>query len=121
MPTKKIKNYNNPNFWGMIQNVLIASLNKGQFIIGIFGIIVIILVIKLPSSDTKDLLVNFLEILKDWKFLGWFTSIIFAFGWYTSNKRLRKIYSEEFNRIGQEKTDLQNRFGKNKLKTSKKI
>lgn len=121
MSTKRIKNYNNPNFWGMIQNVLIASLNKGQFIIGIVGIVLIILTIKLPSNDAKDLITQFIEVLKDWKFLGWFTSTLLSVGWFFSNKRLRRIYSEEFSRVGQEKTNLQNKFSKSKLKTSKNL
>lgn len=43
-------NYNNPNFWGMIQNVLIASLNKGQLITGFLGLCFLIMIQKTPKT-----------------------------------------------------------------------
>ena len=120
MPVKKgNKDYNRPNFWGMIQNVLIASLNKGQFLMGFLGLIMIILVLKLTPEDTKKLLSKLLEIFQDWHYLGWTLGVFSTVGWYYGTKRIRVINAREINRIADEKKQLQQKATNKKLRSSK--
>ena len=115
---KKINNYNRPNFWGMMQNVLIASLNKGQFLIGLIGFIFIIMVVKLTPEDTKLLLDSIIIKFGDFYYIGWILGIFSTFGWYFGTKRLRKIHHKEMKRVADEKKDLQQKTTKKKLRSS---
>ncbi|AUP79513.1 hypothetical protein [Flavivirga eckloniae] len=52
---KHKRGYNQPNFFGTVQNVFIASMKKGQFVIDIIGITLLTMVLKLSSTDTKEI------------------------------------------------------------------
>lgn len=116
---RKKREYNRPNFWGMIQNVLIASLNKGQLLGGVVGLCVIIMVIKLPSEDTKELILEFLAKFGDYHYIGWILGVFSTIGWYFGTKRTRRIHTEEIRRISEEKKQLQIQLTKKKLRSSK--
>lgn len=118
MATKKSNDYNRPNFWGMIQNILIASLNKGQFLIGFVGLIFLIMVLKLTQEDTKNLLDSIILTFKDWHYLGWIFGVFSTGGWYLGTKRLRHINAKEMNRISFEKKQLQQKVTNKKLRSS---
>lgn len=77
MSRQNKNNYSRPNIWGMIRDVMIASLNKGQFLLGIVGLIIIILVAKLPSKDVSTLFFGIIELFKSSHFLGWTLSCVF--------------------------------------------
>lgn len=113
------KGYNNPNFWGMMQNVLIASLNKGQFIIGLIGFIFLIMVLKLTPEDTKELLIKIINLFGDIYYVGWIIAIFSTFGWYFGTKRIRKIHASEMERVSNEKKQLQQKLTNKRLNTSK--
>ncbi|MEO8516556.1 MAG: hypothetical protein ABI426_07425 [Flavobacterium sp.] len=115
---KKVSDYNKPNFWGMIQNVLIAALNKGQFLLGFVGLILMIMVLKLTQEDTKSLLDDIIGMFKDWHYFGWALGIFSTSGWYLGTKRLRHINTKEINRISAEKKQLQLKATNKKLRSS---
>lgn len=116
---KPSDNYNKPNFWGMIQNVLIASLNKGQFLGAFVGLIFLIMIIKLTPEDTNKLLLEIFEMFGNKYYIGWALGAISSFGWYISTKRLRRIHQKEIDRISQEKKTLQEKVTDKKLTSSK--
>ena len=101
------RTFNRPNLWGMIQNVLIASLNKGQFLLGIIGLGFIIMIVKLSPADTKIFLDSLLEAAGSWKYAGWMLGIFSTAGWFFGTKRLRTLHTKEINRISEEKKNLQ--------------
>jgi hypothetical protein len=112
-------NHNNrPNAWGMIRDIFIASLNKGQFPIAVFGIVLIILVAKLPSSDASKLLFELVQLFKEMHLLGWLLSFVFLILWYLNARKLRKFHTFEITRISQEKKELQETLIGKKLQTS---
>jgi len=110
---------NRPNLWGMIQNISIASLNKGQFPIAMVTILLLILIIKLPPEDASKLLFDILELLKSMHILGWILSLISLVAWYLNTKHIRKIHVIEVNRIAEEKKELQQQLLGKKLSSSK--
>ena len=98
----KIKHYNSPNFWGMMQNVLITSISKGQFLMGIMGIIMLIIVLKLTPEDTKSLIDDYLKDNSNYKEIKKFSKIhldiINKFGRFPyRNKVLKRENSKEEN------------------------
>ena len=112
------RSYHRPNGWGMIQNVLIASLNKGQFIIGIIGMIFIILVLKLSSSDSKLFLDEVINKAHSWYYWGWILGLISTAGWFFSTKRLRSLHEKEMKRVSDEKSKLQQNHIPKKLSST---
>ena len=117
-PSKKKNDYNNPNFWGMIQNVLIASMNKGQFLLGVVGLAFLIMIIKLTPEDTKLLLDGVFNKLGNIYYIGWTLGVFSTFGWYLGTKRQRRIHSKEMRRISEEKKSLQQKITNKKLRSS---
>ena len=114
----KKRNYNQPNFWGMIQNVLIASLNKGQFLLGIIAIVVIILAIKVETKDVGTLLKLIVNKFDDLSFLGWVLGVFSTSGWFLNVTSLRRLHSIEMSRVSNEKRKLQENLMRKKLKSS---
>ncbi|MDV3756812.1 hypothetical protein CMU20_17520 [Elizabethkingia anophelis] len=114
------RNFNRPNLWGMIQNVLIASLNKGQFLIGIVGLCIIIMIIKLSPEDTKDFLDDLLVSAGDWKYMGWLLGVFSTAGWFFTSKRMRTLHTKEISRMSEEKKKLQQSKIPKKLGSSNK-
>jgi hypothetical protein len=118
---QKNKNTNNsyrPNFWGFMQNVLIAALNKGQ-LFGM-GIVVffIILAIKLPSNEIVPLIEKLLDISKINSILGWILAIFTTFGGFLVNRWQRRIHTNEVRRISNEKKLLQQKLTNKQLPSS---
>ena len=117
----KSKNRNNsyrPNFWGFLQNTLIASMNKGQ--LPIMGVIIvfIIIIIKYPSDELPGLLKSIFYISKINSILGW---IFFGGSIFTSYfivKWQRRIHTKEIQRISNEKRQLQQKLSTERLPSS---
>lgn len=118
---QRSKNTNNsyrPNFWGFMQNVLIAALNKGQ-LLGM-GIIVffLILAIKLPSNEIVPLFEKLLDISEINSILGWILAGFTTFGGFLVNRWQRRIHTNEVRRISNEKKLLQQKLTDKKLPSS---
>lgn len=121
MVARSKKDYNRPNFWGMIQNIFIGSMNKGQLLPAVLGLGFIIYILKIPSRSVVSVGEDFGKALRDTFILGWFLLFVSVAGWYWHTKRMRKKHTEEIKRISDEKTRLQQRLNKSKkLKTSNK-
>ena len=108
-----------PNFWGMIQGITIATINKGQFLLFCLFLIIVILIIKAPGASVGELLHNFAGLLREEAILGW----IFAFLELMVNifviRFQRKTHHDEIERISREKSKLQEELIGRKLHSSK--
>lgn len=113
------RDYNRPNIWGMIQNIMIAGMNKGQLLASIFGIVIIILIVKIPNSEIVPFIGKVANGFGETKYVGWFLFSVTAIITYYQNKKLRRSFSEELNRITEEKKRLQEKIHKTNLPTSK--
>lgn len=56
---KEQSNYYRPNFWGMVRDIIIASINKGQFLLMGGWLIIFVLILKVDSNEASHLLRNF--------------------------------------------------------------
>lgn len=115
---KRQNNSHKTNLWGMIRDVCVASMNKGQFPIAIFGAIIIILILKMSSEDSSKLVFELMGKFSSLYLLGWFLFIVVIMCWYFSNKNLRRIQALEMKRVTEEKKILQEQLTKRKLQTS---
>lgn len=86
---------------------MVASINRGQLPIFGFFFVVSIIVWKMPGGDVTKLMFSLLQSLRDAELVAYIIAGILAIGWYSHARVMRKIYSDEFERIGREKTALQ--------------
>lgn len=115
--SKNHKKYNHPNVWAMLRDVLIASINRGQFLTAIVGLIILVTLIRLPQEELSNLVFEVLELFKSLYLIGWALFFAAIAGWYFNAKSLRKMHSNEMNRMASEKKDLQEKLI-GKMKTS---
>ena len=114
------QNASRPNIWGMIWDIGVSSLNKGQFPIDIVGTVIIILVLKMTPQDSSKLVFEILNLFKNYYLIGWGTGGVVIMGWYFNSKHLRRIHSEEMTRVTEEKKELQQMLTNKKLPSSNK-
>jgi hypothetical protein len=117
----KNRNKNNsyrPNFWGMLQNVLIGSMNKGQLPFATISLILIILVIKYPSDKIPEFTQDLFNISTFNSIFGWCIGIITTFSGYYINKRQRREHTTEVRRLSNEKKKLQEKINGGNLPSS---
>lgn len=97
--SKAERNKYNPNFWGMMQNVLIESLRKGQFLIGMLGFIIIIIVLKMPGEEVSQLMMKVILLFKQLYLLGWFLAFITTITSVYLLSEVRKLNNKEVEKI----------------------
>ena len=109
-----------PNFWGMISQVIIASINKGQLLLMAFFVILLVLLIKMPSSEMPMLAKHIFNTFESWHILGWVFASLEAIAWYFTSKMSRKSQVLEMNSVSEEKSILQKAALGKDLKSTKK-
>lgn len=109
-PTKAYHNQGNPyrpNGWGMIKEIVIASMNKGQFLTAGFWLLLLILCLKLSQDQAYTILMSFGKLLVNGQIAGWVLFGIVVIAWFFHSKYQRRNFTREMKRIAQEKKDIQ--------------
>ena len=103
-----------------VRDMTIASINKGQ--LPLFGLlfIVSIMILKMPSEDVSDLVFSIFSALKAGEYVAYILLVLSLSGWYAHAKFMRKAFSAEAERIGNEKSNLQGRIAGVKFGSSDK-
>ena len=118
---KRTENYSYKiNFWGFLEKVLVASLNKGQLIGMTIALIFIILIIKIPNDQILPFIEKLLDISKINSILGWILSVFVTLGAFLTVRWQRKIHTKEIQRISREKKNLQEKLTQQQLPSSNK-
>ena len=102
----------------MIQNVLIASINKGQLPFAGIILFVLILLIKYPQDKIPTLVENLFNISTFNSIFGWCIGIFTTFSGYYINKRQRREHTKEIQRLSNQKKSLQEKINGGKLPSS---
>lgn len=89
------------------RDILIASMNKGQLPLLAFAGVIALMIWRMPEADITSLVDRMLTRLESGELLGWLFALLLVIGWYTHARWLRKEYADEFDRIGREKSRLQ--------------
>lgn len=103
----------------MLRDVLIASMNKGQFPLALAALIFIILILKMPSQDVSTLVFRLLNAAEAERVVGWIVGIVMIAVWYVHTRSLRRICATELERISSERNSLQSKtLGHGRVKSS---
>lgn len=102
----------------MWRDVFRYSLNKGQFIPALVAFIIAISILKMPSEDVSKLIFEILAKLESGYLIGYAVGIFSLIGWYTHSRWQRRLIAREMQRIGLEKSQLQNEKLNGKIKSS---
>lgn len=108
------------NFWAMINSVLIHSMNKGQLPAAAIAIILIVLALRCPADQIPIILQHIWGALKSAAGVSYTINVVVIIGAAVGFKSMRKRVSDELDRIGQEKTNLQEQLAGRRLSSSNK-
>jgi hypothetical protein len=107
-------------FWQMVRDVLVASLNKGQFPLACCFVLAIVISVRMPEGDLSKLAWRLLDDLESGKVLGYALFVLALLGWYGHSRFLRKMASDEMNRVTRERNRLQEKAIGQPLESSDK-
>jgi hypothetical protein len=105
-------------FFHMLRDVLVASINKGQFPLAIAGCIVITMLIKMPPADVSKLAFRLLDGAEIRSYIGYVFALIFMIGWFFHSRYQRHIMTDEITRISEQRNRLQERLLGNRVESS---
>lgn len=106
------------NFWGMVENVLIQSINKGQLPLAGLILIIMFIILRLPEEKVYDLVKQLFNLATVYKVGGWIFFGISIFGWIFSAKSMRRRHTLEIRRLSNERTKLQEKLLNKNLPSS---
>src|SRR5262245_26218982 len=98
-------------FAQMLRDVFVASINRGQFLLAIVGLLLALMILKMPPEDVSKLVFRLLESIENGKILGYVLAIILAMGWFWHARWQRRMITDEMHRIGQQRTEAQSKAG----------
>jgi hypothetical protein len=106
-PDSKTANPFRPNLWGMLRDVLIASINKGQLLLCMVGFLLGLMIYKMPGQDVSKLFYDVIRQFKSIYYLGWTISGCLIVAWSLVHRQMRKGFSKESIRLHKEINELQ--------------
>ena len=105
-------------FWTMWRDVLIASMNKGQFPLAMIGLIFAIMLLRMGGDQVSELAFSALDKLERGWLLGYAWAIVSSLSWFFHVKLQRRTIHEEMKRLSDERTILQEKLNRGKLGSS---
>lgn len=91
----------------MLQSVLLASIERGQFVIAVLGIVAVVMLLKMPSSDVGQLAFKLLEVVQQRAVLGYVLAALMLVGWVFHVRHLRRQLEMELRRVSTERNAAQ--------------
>lgn len=114
-----IKKNNGQYTWARaFRDVFVAAINKGQLpILGVIGVFFIILW-RIPESNLAKVLESIIDHLVKGELIAYILLFVSCTGWFIHAKVMRTNFTQETNRIAEEKTRLQNKANRKTFKSS---
>lgn len=121
--TKKAvsKSQGRPSQIGFIQairDVLLASINRGQLLLLLMGVGVLVAIVRMTPEDLGKLANRLLDVLEKHHLLGYIFSFLALIAWFIHAKYQRQFFREEMERLSQERNQLQEQALGTKVKSS---
>lgn len=91
----------------MMRDVLVASMNKGQFPLALFAIFMLVWLWRLPQEVLSELTLRALTSAGIYHVGGYVMTILLALGWFFHSKHQRRSTTAEISRLSTERSDLQ--------------
>jgi hypothetical protein len=105
-------------FWEFLRDVLIASMNKGQFPAALLAMVVLSMIWRMAPADVSKLMFRLLDVAEEERLAGYVVSVLSLFGWFFHARYQRKLINQEMQRISNERNQLQARELGKKVKSS---
>ncbi len=105
--SQKEKQPEKVTIWQMIRDVLIEAMKRGQLLPAGVMLLVLIVAAKYPSNGLPSLLSAIYKVLLDTYLIGYIGFVVLAFLWYTLARKSREAHKREYERLGNEKSRLQ--------------
>src|SRR5262249_52330955 len=94
-----------PVTWAQtVRDVLIASINKGQFPLAILGLVVLALIWKTPEEIVGSLVMDLFTRAEYW---GYPLAVVGFGGWFVHARKQRQMIAGELDRISGERNKAQ--------------
>ena len=101
-----------------LRDVLIASMNKGQFPAALIAMFMLSMIWRMPPADVSKLVFRLLGLAEEKCLVGYVASVLFLFGWFLHARYQRRLITREMQRVSRERNQLQARELGKKLKSS---
>jgi hypothetical protein len=108
----------NLNFWAMMNNVIIASLAKGQLLPVLLFFAFILMILKMDGPDVTRLMFAILTDLENWSFLGYVFVPVITAAWYGHARWQRRGFELEMRRMADKRDEIQEKVLPNLLESS---
>lgn len=116
---KNKKPKNNDIGWAKaFRDIVVTSMNKGQFPILCIFIPIFIILWRLPEKDLSDIVLKMVDYFAKGELVSYVLLLAVLIGWFVQAKTARTYHTEEMNRVAQEKSRLQNELAKKNFKSS---
>ena len=100
------------------RDIVICAIDRGQLPTLLCCAFVLILLIRIPSDQLGTLLEEVGKRLANGEAISWILLPVFILGWFFHTRWMRKKFTQEYERIGKEKSALQEQLSGVKLKSS---
>ncbi|MBZ7499697.1 hypothetical protein FMJ36_17015 [Klebsiella michiganensis] len=103
-----------------VRDMVNRSMSTGQLLP--FGIFVLLAIAfwRMPAEGIRETIHEIISGFVGGQLWGWGFSLVLLIGWVSHAKKMRKEFSDEADRIGKEKTGLQQKQTPQKLGTSQR-
>ncbi|MEO7509326.1 MAG: hypothetical protein ABIZ95_18920 [Pyrinomonadaceae bacterium] len=95
------------NFWAMMQNVIIASLSKGQLLPVLLFFLLLVLILRMPAQDVKGFFDSVITGLVNMSLGGYVMFLGSLGGWFIHSRFQRRFYESELKRLAPERDSRQ--------------
>jgi uncharacterized protein YacL len=103
------------------RDVVVKAMEKGQLIPVLVGLIILLSISKMDSHHISKIWEKVLDSLLNGNIFLWLFIFLLLLIWRNNTKKLRKLFSNEVERLGKEKSELQQRRTSIKLQSSDEV
>ncbi|HCC5832619.1 TPA: hypothetical protein M5839_004823, partial [Citrobacter freundii] len=100
------------------RDIVNRAMSTGQMLPLCVFVVLVILLTRVPNEKIPDVIHDILVSLLNWNMLGWIFFVLALIAWAGHARIMRKDFSSEAERIGKEKTTLQQQKTSQPLGTS---
>lgn len=116
---KKPQTIDNRVTWAQtVRDLGAKSINNGQFPLYCLVCIILLIIVKLPNEELAQIINRLINLLLQLELVAYVLLFIVVLAWYKHAKMVRKAHSEEYKRLGEEKSMLQNMLNMKEYKSS---
>lgn len=107
-------------FFGAVRDIGVGMANKGQWPAVMLVGVLIIFVIRCPANELKGVATEVIGVFKEHAILSYVFNVVLIAAWALHSRWQRRQQSDEFDRIGREKSQWQEKAIGSKLASGKK-